>query len=122
MKKVLVIRNTLKVKLKEKIASKIFEYESKNFFGGETALQIIEEENPDLVFCEVIEPVDGNDYLVAMLGRIDDDVRLRVSIYKNVSASVVLKKLFMLNYFSRLFSSLSYQKNEESGQAILRSK
>lgn len=95
MIKVLVLQDTLKTGIKEKIASKLFDYRTINFFGGKPAIEILEREKPDLVFCNFFKPVNGID-LMNMLRQIDEDVRLRAAIYSKVSFNNFFDKIFFI--------------------------
>jgi len=65
--------------------------------SGTAVVDLIQRERPLFVYLKLTEPVNGDDDMMTMLGSIDVNTRLRVSIINTESIK---------NYFNSILSSL----------------
>jgi hypothetical protein len=97
MKKYLVVKDTLKLSIIEKITVKLFEVRSANFFGGSHAIKIINDEQPDYLFLKLRKPVNG-ETVMSILRLYDEDDRLRVSIFYLPPLKDFIRNIFSSNF------------------------
>jgi hypothetical protein len=114
MIKVLVVRDAYKITLRERFFGKIFDARIAQFYGGDTALAIIENETPTILSLKIKKPVNG-ETMYNVLGQFDQDDRLRVTIYHVTSF-----KKAILNLSSGIKEILFPAKVETQQQAVVK--
>ncbi len=91
------------ISIKDTRKRSLFQFTAEHFFAKEEFIlrafdikDFVEKEEADFVFFNVIKPVNGNDTMMSTLDNCDENVRLRVTIYKPVPFRHLIKSFFSL--------------------------
>ncbi|GAB4288677.1 MAG: hypothetical protein Kow0098_06150 [Ignavibacteriaceae bacterium] len=82
MKKLIVINDKSLDSVTFKVAKKFFLFEGSFLLNGETTVKLLKEENPDLVFLDMIEEDKKDTDIINLLCSLDPVKRLRVSVFR----------------------------------------
>lgn len=110
MKKLALIENKNKRSFFWNFLIKTFKHETTDVSSKENLTSILENVNPDFVYLNLNEPVNGDEDLMDMLRHSDDINRLRVTI---VTISIFSQMIDTALSIKNSFRSLFHIKKEE---------